>query len=112
MPSKPGQASRSVTKKATIEKPVCQNSVRETPSEKPTDPKAGKGGKGQSKKKGSRKAMKKAGTMYSGVKKPFKHRPGFVSKTTLETDIKIKKIPFKTGHVYSKEELMSAVKKL
>ena len=83
----------------------------------------GKGGRGQEKKNktkketgkkktGSKRAMKKASKMPSGVKKPYKHRPGFLSKTTLQTDLKITKIPFKTGHVYSKEGLMSAVKKL
>jgi len=90
MPSKPGQK-RSVTQKDTVDEPVFQKPVLEKSSEKPTNTKVGKGGKGQGKKKGSKKAMKKAGTMCSGVKKPFKHRPGFVSKTTLQTDIKIKK---------------------
>ena len=56
--------------------------------------------------------MKKAGMGSSGVKKPFKYKPGKLSLSTLEADVKIKKVPFKTGQVYSKEQLLSEVKKL
>jgi len=56
--------------------------------------------------------MKKAGMGASGVKKAFKYKPGKLSLSTLEADVKIKKVPFKTGQVYSKEQLLSEVKKL
>jgi len=94
------------------------------PNPQPTSTKSkqvGKGGKGKENIKGknktkkgtgSKKAMKKAGMGVSGVKKPFRHRPGKLSLSTLETDVKIKKIPFKAGKVYSKEQLLSEVKKL
>ena len=121
MPSKSSGTTPKGNPKPTQKRSVSVNISTTVPVDQPKSGHVEKGDKGKENKKGkkkekkgtgSKKAMKKAGMGFSGVKKPFKHKPGKLSLSTLEADVKIKKIPFKTGQVYSKEQLLSEVKKL